>query len=508
MESVLSKSPLTPLTAGVGASAGGLEAMLPMFARMRRTGRIAYVVAQHMMHNGHSDLVARLIQRDSALPVEVAGNGVRLQADHVYVIPSGKDGRVKGGCLELTSPLPGNISTPSVNVLFRSVADAHLSEAIGILLSGAGTDGTVGCRAIKASGGLTLAQDPTEAKFDGMPSAAIGAKVIDRVLRVEQIGEMLAQLYPGRPQALPAVPESTRRRPNSSPQRAEQVTAPVTKAPHPELAPLLEQILEATSIDFSSYKEETLLRRLEKRKSVLGLDSAEAYRAYIRQQPGELHVLQHLFLVSVSSFFRDRESFRVLEKALADLAQGKGAGEPIRVWVPGCASGEECYTLAIVLLEILRETRRQHPVLITGTDLNPEALEMAEQGVYRLTAFKEVEEALQGKYFTRFGQHLAVKPEVKACVTFERRDVFSGAPSNELDLVSCRNLLIYLKGHLQDQLITSFHQALRRDGLMFIGQAESLSFLGGSLFSTLDSSHRLFRRRPQAAGRLVQTIRP
>src|SRR4051812_26224641 len=192
--------------AGVGASAGGLEAMLPMFAGIRRTGRIAYVVAQHMMHNGHSDLVGRLIRRESVLPVVLASGGDRLQSDTVYLIPSGKDGRVRDGRLELSDPLPENISTPSVNVLFRSIAETQGANAIGIVLSGAGSDGTTGCRAIKAKGGLTMAQDPEEAKFDGMPSAAIAAKLIDRVLRMDQVGETLAKLFPELRPASPPVP--------------------------------------------------------------------------------------------------------------------------------------------------------------------------------------------------------------------------------------------------------------------------------------------------------------
>jgi chemotaxis methyl-accepting protein methylase len=482
------------LIAGVGASAGGLEAMLPMFARIRRTDRVAYVVAQHMMHGGHTELVARLIRRESVLPVEIPGNGIRLKADTVYLIPSGKDGRVKDGCLELSDPSPENISTPSVNVLFRSIADTQRRNAIGILLSGAGSDGTVGCRLIKSSGGTTFAQDPAQAKFDGMPSAAITAGCIDRVLPVEQIGETLAGLFPPLPSAQPLNPIVSANVP-CPPDRAAPAEPAVTDEQHRELVSLLRQILDATGIDFSSYKEETLLRRLEKRKSTLGLTTAAEYQALVRQQPAELHTLQHLFLVSVSSFFRDLESFRVLERALGDLVLRRTGGEAIRVWVPGCASGEECYTLAIVLLEILSRLRRQHPVSITGTDLNPEALELASGGVYRRTAFKEMDDGLRTRYFKDAGECLCVKPVVKACVAFERRDVLSGPPCLDLDLISCRNLLIYLKSSLQDELVKIFHHALCPDGLLFMGQSESLSFAGNSLFVTVDYVHRLFRRR-------------
>jgi chemotaxis protein methyltransferase CheR/two-component system CheB/CheR fusion protein len=471
------------LIAGVGASAGGLEAMLPMFARMQPTGRIAYVVAQHMAKDGHDELVVRLIARDSALPVVLAGHGVRLQADTVYVIPSGKDGRIQDDTLRLCEPAAGHLSTPSVNALFASMADSAKASAIGIVLSGTGSDGAAGCRAIMAGGGLTIAQDPLEAKFNGMPLAAIDAKTIDQVLPVERIGATLAARFPGK--AIVSSPPGAPAADGSSGE------SPVSAAARRELDALLRQVLQATGIDFSSYKEETLLRRLDKRKSTLGVDSAYNYQTLIRRQPEELSVLQHLFLVSVSSFFRDRESFALLGKALASLVASKPASEPLRVWVAGCASGEEPYTLAI----LLRELTPTHPVEIVATDLNPEALAMGREGVYRMTAFKEMDADLRDRYFRQKGQHFEINPEIRACVRFEQANVLGGTPPSELDLVSCRNLLIYMKSHLQDQLIKRFHQSLRSQGLLFIGQSESLSFVGNSLFLPIDHYHRLFRRR-------------
>ncbi|CAA7617939.1 Methylase of chemotaxis methyl-accepting protein [Candidatus Terasakiella magnetica] len=477
--------------AGIGASAGGLEAMLLMFAHLRPTGRIAYVVAQHMADNGHSDLVVRLIQRESALPVRLAEHGVRLQADTVLVIPAGKDGQVRGERLVLCEPAPHHVSTPSVNALFSSIAETCRSDAIGIILSGTGSDGVTGCRAIRDGGGLTLAQQPSEAKFDGMPEAAIRAKLIDEVLTVEMICESLALRFPGASSSFTSSGPSA---PMAFPAAA--LAEPVvSEAAHQDLQDLVRKVHEATGIDFSSYKEETLLRRLEKRKSNLGIPSAEAYQALVRRDPGELHVLQHLFLVSVSSFFRDRESFRVLERALAGAVAEKPDGEPVRVWVPGCASGEEPYTLAIILGELLGNCRRNHPVAIIATDLNPEALAIASDGVYRKTAFKETDDVLRDRYFLQRGQHYEVKPEIKSCVTFERRDVLVGLPPADLDLISCRNLLIYMKSQLQDRLVKVFHQSLRPQGLLFIGQSESLSFVGNSLFGPIDHYHRLFRRR-------------
>jgi chemotaxis methyl-accepting protein methylase len=475
--------------AGIGASAGGLEALLPMCARLRPTGRIAYVIAQHMANDGHSELVARLIQCESALPVILVDQTLRLQADTVYMIRAGRDGLVRDDMLMLSEPAPENISTPSVNTLFRSIAENCGSNAIGIVLSGAGSDGVAGCRAIRAAGGLTLAQEPAEAKYAGMPAALIDAGLADQVLSVEEVGDWLAARFPGC--AAPVVAVS----PKAVAAEVDSGEADVSAAQRRELEQVLCQVLEATGIDFSSYKEETLLRRLEKRKAVLGVTTADAYQVVIRRDPHELHSLQQLFLVSMSSFFRDPDSFVSLERALAARIVDKQAGVPIRTWVPGCASGEEPYTLAVILSELLGRCRQLHPIAITATDLNAEALALARAGIYPATAFQEMDTELRDRYFIPRGEHFEVTPELKACVRFDERDVLSGTPIGELDLISCRNLLIYMKSHLQDQLFACFHRALLPSGLLFLGQYESLSFLGSSLFSPVDQYHRLFVRR-------------
>lgn len=478
--------------------------MLALFAAVRPTGRIRYVVAQHMAKDGHDELVVRLIQRESALPVVLATDGMTLQTDTVYIIPSGKDGRVHNDTVALCDPAPHHVSTPSVNTLFASIASNYRGNGIGIVLSGTGVDGAQGCRAIKAAGGLTLAQQPLEAKFDGMPQAAIDAHAVDQVLPVQGMADTLATRFPGVP-AIGWLPPGGRM---AVPTMASiEPSAPVTRPTDPamvELQQLLRQVRQATHIDFGCYKEDTLLRRLEKRKALLGITTAEAYQAHIRHDPSELHALQRLFLVSVSSFFRDRESFAVLQKALADHLAHKPPGEAFKVWVPGCASGEEAYTLAIILRELLAQHTIHRaadtmPVHITGTDLNPEALKTAQAGIYRPAAFKEMDEQLLARHFQRHGDGWAVHPELRECVCFERRDVLSGPPGGNtqaFDLVSCRNLLIYMKTALQDQLVTGFHQALRVQGLLFIGQSESLSFVGNSLFAPVNHYHRLFRKRP------------
>lgn len=478
--------------AGVGASAGGLEAMLPMFAGMQATGRIAYIVAQHMARDGHDALVVRLIGRESSLPVVLAKSQEKLRADTVYVLPSGMDGTVEGDRIVLREPGATNISTPSVNTLFESIAASRKANGIGIVLSGTGYDGVAGCRALKAQGALTIAQEPAEAKFDGMPTAAIEAGLIDEVITVDAMGTRLAERFSG-PTAVPVAKRAGVAVPPAPALCVPPGTFPESASPAPsgEFNQLLEQVHQATGIDFGGYKEDTLLRRIDKRMATLGLDSLADYLALARKQPEELKTLQRLFLVSVSSFFRDADAFRALKMSLARLLEGKPAGEPVRVWVAGCASGEEAYTLAI----LLKELTRRHPIEIVATDLNPDALALADAAMYRQNALKETESAVLARYFEPRGDYFAIKPEIRACVIFEQRDVFSGSPPDRLDLVSCRNLLIYLKSHLQDQLIRKFDRALRPQGLLFIGPSESLSLLGSTLFMPIDHYHRLFRQR-------------
>lgn len=470
--------------AGIGASAGGLEAMLPLFARLRASGRIAYVVAQHMAHDGHGELVARLLGREAALPVVMAQDGARLEADTIYVIPAGHDGGIAADRIALHPPAPDSLSAPSASVLFASIAASLGPRGIGIVLSGTGSDGVAGCRALKAQNGLTIAQEPAEAKFDGMPRAAIDAQLIDHVLPVEAIADLLAVLYPGAATPAPPCPPCIK----------DEAPASDTAARR-ELECLLPLVFDATGIDFSSYKEETLLRRLEKRKATLGIAEAEEYLHLARHDPDELRTLQQMFLVSVSGFFRDRDSFRVLENALAALLAEKAEREPVAVWVPGCASGDEVYTLAIVLSELLVSEPGRHPVQVVGTDLNAEALATARAGIYRHGACAEMDPALRARHLRQRGGHYEVAPSLRTLVRFEQRDALAGAPLAPLDLVSCRNLLIYMKESLQERLIECCYRALRPHGLLFIGPSESLGSAGDAWFSPVDHYHRLFRRR-------------
>ena len=472
--------------AGIGASAGGLEAMLLVLANLRVTGRITYVVAQHMANGDHSDLVARLLGRQSALPVVMATDHQRLRPDTVYVIPSGQDGIVRGDTLMLVPPAPASLSTPSANALFDSIAESAGACGIGIVLSGTGTDGAAGCRHIREKGGLTFAQDPTEARFDGMPRSAINAGVVTHTLTAGEIGNAVGNLFP------PVASAGIVRRPGAA--GAVPVLSPDTPEMG-ELARIQALVLESTGVDFSKYKEETLLRRIEKRKESLGITGATTYLSYIQRHPEELKRLEQMFLVCVSSFFRDPEAFRALGIALKKLVLKKPMDSRIGVWVPGCATGDEAYTIAIMLCAMLGERDAHVRVRITATDLSDQALAVARAGVFRSSALKTTDPAIVKKYFTPKGEDYVVSESIRGMVHFDQGDVLAMNAVGPCDLISCRNLLIYLKTELQDRLIRVFHQALNPNGLLFIGQSESLGITGGGLFTPVDQYHRVYQRR-------------
>lgn len=466
----------------IGASAGGLDSMLSLFSGLESHGKAVYVVAQHMAHDAHSELIVRLLNRESALPVVLAELEQKLQADTIYLIPAGKNGRIEGQYLLLQPPDVSSLSVPSANVLFDSLAQAARQQGIGIVLSGTGRDGAQGCLAIKAAGGLTIAEMPESAKFNGMPRSAIESRAVDMILNCQGIAEHLNGLF-GAASLCKALPAER------------SLAAGLNVADDDSLAKLLDLLFEETAIDFRGYKEETLLRRLDKHMASLGFAGIKDYLAYVRRHPDELHVLQHLFLVSLSSFFRDSDAFVRLKKALAELIAGKASGQAINIWVPACAGGEEALTLAVMLAEILGERLADFEINITGSDINSEALQIAKRGLYRQTAFREMPPGLLQRYFVDRGQHYQVAEFLQGLCRFERSNVLQPPSLFDLDLISCRNLLIYLKSASQAQIVRSFHQALRPGGLLFVGQAESIGMAGNTLFYPVDHYHKIYRRK-------------
>ena len=471
---------MSAFVVGIGSSAGGLEALSELLPQLKATGKICYVIAQHMVLDGHSDLMQKLLSRCATLEVILINGKQMLLADKIYLIPAGSDGVVENGYIDLHPPVKERISTPSVNVLFSSIAESCKSYGVGVVLSGTGSDGVIGCRAIKQHQGMTIAQDPASATFNGMPSSAIEAGVVDQVIAAAEIAGTIAQKLLNNSHVM-----------QSNFADVEHFSADDAD----ELQPILELVLQHTGVNFTGYRTETIKRRLSARMAAFKISSLKDYYQYLVKTPGEPQQLQQLFLVSFSSFFRDAASFQSLEQHLTQIVANKNHGDSINIWVAGCASGEEVYTLAILLAEIKARLGKDNPVHIKGSDLNPIALDKARYGEYTSKAMKEIAPAYLSKYFMQKGEMFVVNDFIKGMCRFEHENVFSAANFKALDLVSCRNLLIYFKGSLQEDLISIFHRCLSANGLLFLGQSESLSVSKNHLFKSLDANHKLYVRR-------------
>lgn len=476
------QSPRIGPVIGIGSSAGGLESMQQLIPRLRANGTTRYIIAQHLAKSGHSELVTRVLGRTSGLPVIEAHDNDVVAPDCLYLIPPDHNGVVQGGRLRLQTPPAGQLSTPSVNVLFNSIAEDAGSNGVGVILSGAGSDGLLGCRAIKERGGKVFVQSAETALIDGMPGAIRRAGIADEILSPLTIADRVNDLVLF----------------NAALSRSAAATDPSSASP--ELRAIIQEVSNAARIDFSSYKEETLLRRVLGRMKALGIEDLPSYVARARSDPAELAVLKHLFVVSLSWFFRDRRAFDKLSEYLAEYLAGRTAGEPVRVWVPGCATGEECFSLAILLTELAAQRGLQSSVEVVGSDLNPEALDIARQGFYPANALKEFDTVVPiAKWFVATGGGYQVADHIRSMCSFRNEDIIAAAAPRDLDLVSCRNFLIYLKSELQELMVSKFARALRSNGLLFLGLSENIGRSGVIHFSAVDPSLRIFQRRPGSA---------
>jgi chemotaxis methyl-accepting protein methylase len=462
---------------GIGASAGGFEALKPLLKNLEKTGRFVFIIAQHMHSGAHTDLMARLLAVESVLTISIGVDGEILKPDQVYLIPAGYNGYVEGGKLCLAPPSKLSYTKPSVNILLNSIADEYHHHAVGIILSGVGADGANGCMSIRSQGGLTLAQQPSDAQFDGMPTEAIRLGAVQHVVTPEKMGAVLMFLL------------------QESKVIALQGSAPILNLSGIQLQMLIQMVLGSTGVDFTSYKQETLIRRINARMAYLNLNSVDHYIEYCANHRDEVQRLQQTFLVSTSHFFRDPASFKALEPILAELVSKKTAADTIRILVPACANGEECYSLAIMFCEIFVK-RQDYPSLnIIGCDLNIRAIQKAQEAWYPPSALKQVDPVLLDKYFIKEGDGYRVVNQVRSCCQFELSDIFNMAAEQHADMISCRNLLIYLDNNLQNLLLKDFYKQLNHEGLLFIGQSESISEFAGRYFTTLSYAHKIFRRR-------------
>nr|WP_254443763.1 chemotaxis protein CheB [Marinobacterium sp. xm-d-579] len=474
----------------MGASAGGLEAITALLRSSQPNNHLAFVIAQHMAPQ-HRSLLVELLSKNCDYEVVGAEDGVEIKPSTVYVNTPNTDISVVDGRLHISLPSDDVGAKPSIDKLFKSLAINYGSRSIAVVLSGTGSDGTQGFREVRDAGGITIAQQPDTAKYNGMPNSAIRARLADLILSPEEIANYLSDSH-HRPEVLKSVGKD------------EETVVSVDT--------LIERILTETGLDFRQYKRATLERQLQRRMSALRLNSIDDYFAHVDKDPDELEVVQRSFLISVTSFFRDEEAFEALGKVLDNIIKQAEQSGSIRIWVPACATGEEVYTIAIMLAERLGATLRGFNVKIFATDINELNLDVARQGVYVDAAVENLTPEVLSTYFDLEANKYRIKKWVRDMCMFARHDLVKDPSFLRMNLVSCRNLMIYLNNPLQDQLVNNFHYALNPGGYLFLGKSESIGSTGDKLFDFVDKSNKLYKRKPGAvsygrfSGALVKGI--
>jgi two-component system CheB/CheR fusion protein len=454
---------------GIGASAGGIPALKNFFRALPRDTGAAYVVIVHLDPKHQSDL-ARILGNSTPMPVIEVNESAPMRPDHVYVIPPNRRLLVASDQIS-TAPFeePRGQRTP-IDQFFRSLAKQH-GDGFAIILTGAGSDGALGVKDVKENGGLVLVQDPAEAEYPSMPRAAIASGVADLVLPVGDIAARMAELI----------------------RKKEQLQAEQLAGSDEEILKRVLGFLRLkTGHDFSNYKRPTVVRRIARRMQVTRAESLDDYIKHLRNVPEEAQALFSDLLISVTSFFRDPAAFEYLARSIIpNLFENSDPDAILRIWVPGCATGEEVYSIAMLLLEEAARQERKPEIQIFASDLDTAALTTAREACYPLTIKEEVSEQRLQRFFTREGDHYRVKREVRDMVVFAAHSLLRDPPFSHIDLISCRNLLIYLDRDLQQQVATTFHYALNPRGYLFLGSSETID--GNALFRVIDRDARIYQ---------------
>lgn len=464
---------------GIGASAGGLASFEAFFVAMPAETEpgMAFVLVQHLSPD-HVSLLAELVRRYTTMPVSEVTDGVEVKPNQVYIIPPNTDLELQDGSLRLTAPSARRGLRLPIDRFFRSLAREKRERAIGLVLSGTGMDGTLGVRAIKGEGGLTMAQTPETAAHDGMPRSAIATGMVDVVAAPSEM-----------PHALTTYVRHAFQRPRAagSPPRDEDSVRKVCV------------LLRAhTGHDFSQYKATTLVRRMERRMAIHQLESLTQYVRYLRENVTEVDALFRDLLIGVTNFFRDPEAFKVLEDTVIPrLFALKAAHDPVRVWVCGCSTGEEAYSIAILLQEQLELLKRPFKVQVFATDIDRHAIDAARSGTFPASITADVSPERLERWFHHDAERgtYRVQKVIRDLLVFSEQDVIKDPPFSRLDLISCRNLLIYLNGELQKRLLPLFHYSLSPGGHLFLGTSETVGEYG-RLFSVVDRKWKIYQRVP------------
>ena len=458
---------------GIGASAGGLSAFKKFFAAMPRKAGVAFILIPHL-DPAHESMMVELIARQTTMPVAEAQDGTKVEVDHVYIIPPNKYMTIGRGVLRLSGPVERRSQTTPIDPFLRSLADDQQEWAICIIFSGTGAHGTLGLKAIKANGGMAMVQDPNTAEYDHMPQSAVATGLADFVLPPQEMPKSLikfAQHFYGNGERSPAAP------------------------PEDALTQILALLRTRTKYDFNSYRKKMLVRRMERRMGLLQIDSLSAYHLYLRDHADEIKLLTRDLFISVTNFFRDPEAFEALAaQVFPGLIQRQDPQQPIRVWVPGAATGEEPYSIAMLLMEQLGSAPGFPQIQVFGTDVDESALETARLGIYPETIAADVSPERLARFFTHAGDDgYQVSKQLRESVVFAVQNLIADPPFSKLDLICCRNLLIYLEPDMQQKVIALLHFALKDGGYLFLGSSETIG-RHIDLFEPVSKKWRIYRR--------------
>lgn len=450
-------APAKPLAfpiVGIGASAGGLEAFEQFFKACPADIGMSFVLVSHLDPT-HSSLMTEILQRHTAMPVSEAVDQMKVKPNCVYIIPPNRIMEIFHGMLQLSLTSKPRGQLFPINTFLHSLAEEQKDNAIGIIFSGTGSDGTLGLRAIHKAGGTTFVQDPDSAQYDGMPNSAIKDRHVSQILHVNKM-----------PNALLAC-----RRPSSA-----TIETIADKQGASGINHILLQLRKITGNDFSLYKKSTVSRRIHRRMLQQDISDPEIYARYVKNNPKEAIILFQELLINVTSFFRDAEAFKSLEKEIfPQLLKTKTNDDVIRIWIPGCSTGEEAYSIAIVLYELLEATHEPHlSVQIFSTDLDDDAITIARAGIYSANIAQNITNERLQRFFTKVAAGYQVNKNIREMIVFAVQNVFKDPPFTKLDLLSCRNLLIYLEPELQNRVLLIFHYALKPNGVLFLSPSESI----------------------------------
>jgi len=469
---------------GVGASAGGLDAFTQLLKALGPGIGMAYVLVQHL-DPSHDSALTELLAKATEMLVTQVTDATPVEPNHVYVIPPNVDMIISQGILRLTPRTETRGHHMPIDRFLRSLAEDQRSNAIGVILSGTASDGTLGLTAIKAEGGITFAQDEKSAKFDGMPRSAIAAGCVDFVLSPDAVGRELTRI---------------RTHPYLTPSSSSR-TADLMPDGDPQLENILYLLRTASEVDFSDYKAATVKRRILRRMALHKIGKLKDYVQFLRHHPAEVEALYEDILIKVTSFFRDPAAFEALKtEVFPSIVKHRLPEEPIRVWVPGCSTGEETYSQAIALLEFLSDRSADIPIQLFGTDLSQGGIEKARAGVYPESIAADVSPERLRRFFAKVEGGYRISKMIRDMCLYARQNLVQDPPFSRIDVISCRNVLIYLGPVLQNRIMPIFHYALKPRGFLMLGGSEGIVGTASDLFELMDRKHKIYCRKSTASG--------